>query len=272
MADLVGGHLGDLVSALVDGELHGPDAAAAHRHLSGCDQCRDEYTATEAVARTVRGLPPVDPRFGFYERLTRRGGFGLPRRSVRIGIAVATAAAMVAVAVAVAGDLSEVPVSPPVDDMMAVHQAGFLPPVAADKGFEESTAGDMGAPFEAPGEVGAGYERRAVYERKSDHIMAVAYRADGGAVSVFEQTGVLDTEALDASMAPVAGDAWAMESNGVLAVVYVRGRLVYTVVGEAPMASLMAVVRNLPGPPSPSIWQRARNASAEVVWTFGLGN
>ena len=265
-------HLGDSLSALIDGELDGAAADAARRHLADCEGCRDEYAATEAVARLVRGLPPVDPRFGFYERLTRPGGFATARRSsLRIGLVVATAAALVAVVVGVAGDLRGGSVAPPVDDMMAVHHAGFLPPVAADQGFEPKAADAMGTPFAAPMEVVSGYERQGVYERDSDHIVAVTYRADGEALSVFEQSGALDTNAIDASMEPMAGDAWAMDSGDLRAIVIDRGHLVYTVIGSAPLATLMAVVHDLPEAPSPSLWQRARDASTDVVWTFGLG-
>ncbi|HMQ28956.1 MAG TPA: zf-HC2 domain-containing protein [Acidimicrobiales bacterium] len=78
-----GDHLGDLLSALVDGELTTHEEAAAREHLDGCADCRDELAATEATAALVRGLPAVDPRFGFYERMLRGRRFAPDRRGQR---------------------------------------------------------------------------------------------------------------------------------------------------------------------------------------------
>lgn len=261
-------HLGDALSALVDGELAAGEQAAARRHLDGCPECRDELAATEAMALMVRGLPSVDAPFGFYERLVRGRGFAAAdRRPLRVGLAVATAAAAVALAVGVAGDLGGTQVSPQIDDMVDVHQAGFVP----RNGFEAVPAEDMGA-VDVPREMDGGFEREAVYQRASDDMVAIAYRSGPATVSVFEQAGELDAGSLDAAMDDMGHDAWAMEVDGLHAVVADRGRIVYTVVGDAPIAAMMALVRRLPDGPPPSLVQRARDASTEVVWTFGLGN
>ena len=53
-------HLGDLVSALLDGELDRAQAASARAHLEGCAQCRAELSAVGAARSWVRALPPVD--------------------------------------------------------------------------------------------------------------------------------------------------------------------------------------------------------------------
>lgn len=260
-------HLGDALSALVDGELPADEQAAARRHLDGCPGCRDELAATEAVALAIRGLPPVDAPFGFYERLLRGKGFAVAdRRPLRVGLAVATVAAAVALAVGLAGDLGGTEVSPQVDDMVDVHQAGFVP----QDGFETVAAEDAGA-VEVPREIEGGFEREAVYQRSSDDLVAIAYRSGPDTVSVFEQPGQLDTGALDAAMDEMGHGAWAMEVDGLHAVVADRGRLVYTVVGDASIAAIMALVSHLPDGPEPSLVERARDACTEVVWTFGLG-
>lgn len=270
MADAA--HLGDALSALVDRELDGDELVAARRHLDDCADCRDELAATEAVALTVRGLPPVDPRFGFYERLVRPGGFATANRGrLKVGMAVATAAAVVALVVGLAGDLSGSQVAPAVDDLVEVHQAGFVPATE----FEAMPADKVATMDMAmPAELDGGFEREAVYQGEGD-VMAIAYRSRDDSVSVFEQVGRLDTGALHDSMDEMddmADDAWGMDLDGVHALVVDRDGLVYTLVSDAPVTVLVAMIGDLPGGPSPSLVQRARDAGAEVVWTFGLGS
>ncbi|MCB1015604.1 MAG: zf-HC2 domain-containing protein [Acidimicrobiales bacterium] len=260
-------HLGDLLSALVDGELTGDEEVAARRHLEGCGDCRDELAATDATARLVRGLPEVDPRFGFYERLTRPG-FGVPdRRAVRVGLAVATAAAVVALVVGLASNLSGTEVSPVLDDMVEVHEAGFLP----STGFASMPDDEM-IDLDVPSVLEGGFERMGAYERASDHVVAAAYRSGDETVTVFEQLGALDDDRLDPHLEAMEPGGWAMDAgDGLRAVVLERRGVVYTIVGNASMAVLMVVGDALPDAPAPSLLERARDAGAEVVWTFGLG-
>jgi anti-sigma factor RsiW len=78
-------HLGDALSALLDGELSADEAAAARAHLGQCRRCADELAGVDAVRRRVRGLPPVDPR----------AVVSLPRRRTPLFPAAAAAAALV---------------------------------------------------------------------------------------------------------------------------------------------------------------------------------
>ncbi len=55
-------HLGDLVSALVDGQLDPAEEASALSHLSACEPCAAELKATADMRAVVRGLGQVDPR------------------------------------------------------------------------------------------------------------------------------------------------------------------------------------------------------------------
>src|SRR4051794_38035441 len=61
------GHLGDLLSALLDGELEYGEAAGARAHLQGCPFCRAELEATATTRALVRGLPMIDPPAGLIE-------------------------------------------------------------------------------------------------------------------------------------------------------------------------------------------------------------
>jgi anti-sigma factor RsiW len=64
-----GGHLGDVLSALLDGELLPAHEDAARAHLAVCPDCSRELTAVGQARTWVRALPPVEPPFGFYERM-----------------------------------------------------------------------------------------------------------------------------------------------------------------------------------------------------------
>jgi anti-sigma factor RsiW len=52
-----GAHLGDLLSALVDGELTPEQARTAQRHLARCSRCRIEAEMTAQASGLVAGLP-----------------------------------------------------------------------------------------------------------------------------------------------------------------------------------------------------------------------
>lgn len=261
-------HLGDVLSALVDGELTPDEEAAARAHLEGCAACRDELDATQATADLVRGLPAVDPRFGFYERMLRPGFGGVDRRRMRTGVAIASMAAAVALVIGLVANLGADEVTPAVDDMVEVHQAGFLP----STGFDPVAPDEMAA-LDVPVELDGGFERQAAYERPGDDTVAAAYRSGSDTVTVFEQDGALDADALAPGMEAMDAHAWAMEAAGGLhALVLERDGVVYTVVGDASMAVLMVMGGDLPDGPEPSLLQRARDAGTEVVWTFGLGS
>jgi anti-sigma factor RsiW len=49
-------HLGDRLSALVDGELDGAERDRAHAHLAGCEPCRAEAAELRALKQKLRGL------------------------------------------------------------------------------------------------------------------------------------------------------------------------------------------------------------------------
>ena len=49
-------HLGDNLSALVDGELTGADLDRANAHLAACERCRGDAAALRALKSQLRGL------------------------------------------------------------------------------------------------------------------------------------------------------------------------------------------------------------------------
>jgi anti-sigma factor RsiW len=116
------GHLGDELSALLDGELVADERRAAEAHLAACATCREELVATASTRAIVRGLPAVDAPFGFYERVIRRSGPVVPGVRRR-GLAAVAAGAAAAVALLVLATPSAEPVDPAVDVLVARHAA-----------------------------------------------------------------------------------------------------------------------------------------------------
>jgi anti-sigma factor RsiW len=54
------GHLGDLLSALVDGELSGAELDRANAHVASCGACRVEAHALRRLKHQLRGLAEVN--------------------------------------------------------------------------------------------------------------------------------------------------------------------------------------------------------------------
>src|SRR5436305_9184411 len=86
-------HLGDVISALLDGELSGAAQAAAEAHLATCTACAAELEATASIRTVVRGLPAVDPPFGLIEGIVRADRKPQRRRRPPVWVAGTLAAA-----------------------------------------------------------------------------------------------------------------------------------------------------------------------------------
>ena len=122
------GHLGDLLSALLDRELSGEEELAARRHLEACDRCTAELEDVRLARGWVRSLPAVEPPFGFIEHII----YGPePRRYVarpsvrrRVGVAALAASAAAAVALIGVTPPRDNPVSPSVARLVEAHATG----------------------------------------------------------------------------------------------------------------------------------------------------
>jgi anti-sigma factor RsiW len=77
-------HLGDRLSALIDGELDGAERDRAHAHLAGCEQCRIEAAELRALKQRLRALISGAPAEAAMTRrlvaMTGPGGPLPPRR------------------------------------------------------------------------------------------------------------------------------------------------------------------------------------------------
>jgi anti-sigma factor RsiW len=77
-------HLGDRLSALVDGELDGAERDRAYAHLAGCEQCRTEAAELRALKQKLSTLLSRAPAEAAMTRrliaMTGPGGPLPPRR------------------------------------------------------------------------------------------------------------------------------------------------------------------------------------------------
>ncbi|HEX2065074.1 MAG TPA: zf-HC2 domain-containing protein [Acidimicrobiales bacterium] len=112
------GHLGELASAFLDGELAPPEAERARSHLAGCPDCTAELDATRRVRALVRDLPPVEPPFPLI--LPTAPG----RRAGVVGVAAAVAAAVASVLMA--NVQSEAPGRPSVARVLETHATSLV--------------------------------------------------------------------------------------------------------------------------------------------------
>lgn len=100
------GHPASALSALLDGELTYEEETTVQTHLMGCSTCRLELDDVRMARSWLRALPPVDPPFGYLERLTLTPAHSQWRDSQwrnsqwrRVAMASAGAAAVIAATV-----------------------------------------------------------------------------------------------------------------------------------------------------------------------------
>jgi anti-sigma factor RsiW len=79
-------HLGDRLSALVDGELDGAERDRAHAHLASCEQCRTEAAELRLLKQRLRtlmtGAPAEAAMISRLIAMTGPGGPMPPRRGL----------------------------------------------------------------------------------------------------------------------------------------------------------------------------------------------
>ena len=97
-------HPSELISAYLDGELHGKELATLTSHLSSCGRCAAELEDMQRVRSAVRSLPVLEIPEGLVPEadpvvvpLRKNKGF-------LVGAAAAVAAVVISVAAALAPD------------------------------------------------------------------------------------------------------------------------------------------------------------------------
>ena len=106
-------HPSELISAYLDGELHGTELAGLLEHLSGCGKCSAELEDIQRVRAAVRSLPVLELPDGLVPEADAEV---IPLHRNR-GVWVGAAAAIVALVIAVAALVTPAPASVSVDDL-----------------------------------------------------------------------------------------------------------------------------------------------------------
>jgi hypothetical protein len=217
----------------------------------------------DAVRRLLRGLPEVAPPEGFFDDLIRRRR----RRARAIAMGGIAAAGVVgAIVVAQATGIHGV-AEPAMGDLTERHEEAMTVPASEVPG--EMPADEVPAPYQAPEQVGGMQRGMAVWH--ADDVVQVVYAANGHYVSVFEQIGDLDPDAMTVELTPaeVDGvDAWWAEGG---ALVVRRREVVYVIVGDLDPDEVRAVVVDLPDARPMGLTRRIGDAMDDLVTAFGLG-
>jgi hypothetical protein len=283
----------ELLSAWLDGELTPDEESRVAALLETDADARAELSGLRAARAMVRELPPVEPPFGFYERMLRSGE-PIARRDDRAlgsrrsrrrsgGLAGLAVAAVAASFVLLAGLTPAVDrLVPPVEAFAARHEQMA---VAPDLGSTIPTGSDVEAPGAsafaalpadrldsmAPAEVDD-YRRVAGYH--SSDVVHLIYSNGRFVVSVYEQPGSVRWSALPEGdrMTVGADPAWATKWGEGEILVIERRSMVFTLVATAPHDEMMEVAALMPAPEQDvGVEQRLRRACEQVVDSFGLG-
>ena len=124
----------------------------------------------------------------------------------------------------------------------------------------------LAAPYRAPRQLAAGYVLVSVLRRQG--VVQAVYSDAVHTLSVFEQGGALDVGGL-----PGAGEIVAIGAErgvryswpGGQLVTWQSGPLMYTAVGDGPVADVLAVAKSFPAAKSPSALQRVRLTSRRLL-------
>lgn len=254
------GHPEDLLSAHVDGELDPAASAEVEAHLAGCAACRRAQGDLREARSLLRSLPAEDAAPVIEGFLTRH------RAVIRLGTGFVTIAAVVLAALGLNAATHRAELVPDVAAMVQAHVA------AAPHGV-----GDLQRHPDAPYDAPAGLAHGGIHLSRDQawdgtDLGAVVYRDGERAVTVFQQPGRLDWEALPAGRTEeLAGvPVWLRPGEPVVAVAE-KGDLVVTVVAPD-HAGALATVASLPAWERRGAWDRLHDACQRFTQVFALGD
>lgn len=264
-----------MLSAMLDGELSAAEEAEVRAWLADSAAAREELAGLRQARQWVRDLPPVDPPFGFYERMLRSGH---RRRFGAGGLVGAAAAVLVAMFVLVGVTPPAEAMVPPVDEYVARHQALTAGGSgAATVGSNEYAPVEPGSVSDdpaavAPEQLGGELARRGVW-RAGDGVNHAMYASGPQSASVYSEHGVVTWSGLpDAGQRMEMGGepAWWMRSGTAEVIVLQRGTTVVTLVAATDHDAALALAASLPAPREPSLVERARRAAEDCNRRFGF--
>jgi len=274
-------HLGELLSAHLDGELTADETATVEAHLADCSSCRDELDATRGVRSKVRDAPPIEAPFGFYERLARPSRSARPSR--RVWPALSSVAAIAAAWVAVVG-FATTPqrpdVKPPVDELRielaSPDVTGAPAPIQVDKPLINGLHKVDPTATPLPSSV-IRLPRSAAFTTKAGNGLVVVFAQGETHVLVFVQHGDTEWSTLQGGLRSpvdgVPGTPWqSTDGNATHALVYENDGTTVVVVGNLPQAQLEQVAREVgkPAITADSFADRVRDGATSVMDAFSL--
>ena len=265
-----GEHLGELLSAHLDGELSAEESSRVEQHLAGCPACATELEATRTVRSRLRDAPAVDPPFGFLERVTLPSGQARARRRHWQAAAwvVGVAAAWVLVlGIAVAPQRSTV--VPPVDETRAA---------LAKPGLISTLHRPEGSVTRFP---------KTVLDRPLLSVFGVSQGKLNGDAAIYgnedDPDSVLQVSILPATpewselkgglrqpVAGVPGTPWeSTDANPTKALVFSADGTTVMIVGQVSQSDLEAAAVAFGRPGGDSFVDRLRSGAWSVVEAFG---
>jgi len=263
-------HLGELLSAHLDGELTADETARVEQHLADCAECAAELEATRTVRGRLRGAPAVDPPFGFLERLSRPAGARRAGRSRWIAAAsVVTIAAawIVVLGLAVAPQRSTV--APPVDETRtALAKPGLVASLHRPEGTATRFPTEvLGRPLLSVFAVNQGKLSgdAAIYGEEDDPSSLVQ-------VSILPATPEWSSlkGGLRQPVQGVPGTPWeSTDDNPAKALVFSVDGTTVMIVGQVSQADLEQAAATFGHPGGDSFGDRLRSGAWSVVEAFG---
>jgi hypothetical protein len=280
-------HAGDLLSALLDGELDDGTADSVREHVGVCAVCAAELANVRSIRRSLRLLPSTpmpQESVGLAAHAIRRAG--ARRRRVLLVSQAAAVALVGSISLAAVGTNPSAAVTPELDAAVERHSTAAsalsIGLGAASVGGTPSTA--TTAPHRPVDGVG---DRYVMPTRLGEYELLGSFEADGGlqllygqgvdgrgpySLSLFEQPGALDVDHLPRPGRWIDvdhGRAWLWEGQhaGGRVLLVERGGLVLTLVGDDPNAVLDAAntLPAAPKAPKASAFDRLRDACAEAL-------
>jgi hypothetical protein len=184
-------HLTDELSGYVDDQLTDEERAVVERHLAECPECAAVIEEERRLRDLLRGLPLVDPPFGFYERLLRQKVPSRPQRSwVRtalINVGAAAAAFAVVLGLASTGESSDEVAA----DEVITKSASIVPSLDQLRGKRATPAeAESAAHYGVPSSLAGTYQLAGF--QLSDGIPQAVYSNGRQLLAVFVMRGRLD--------------------------------------------------------------------------------
>jgi hypothetical protein len=266
----MGGHLGELLDARVDGELTVEQEAVVDAHVATCPACRAELEATERVKRWVADLPDVAPPFGFFEKILHGGPRSRRQRwPMRLGAMSLAATASIWFGVIGLARMDGSPPGVPALSSFVNRHMKTAPP--AERAPAPRSARDEAEALGLPDELTGGYQLyRVVVQDEQEWALYTDYTS---VISVFVSAGELDPLSLPdgSELLRFEGQlVWLVPSEAGELVVAQRGDSVVVVVG--PVLTGPSVAEDVE-PPSirDSISDHIEAAGRGLFEAFGLG-